>query len=267
MGTESHSNNTPTITTAEAKAQQLKGWDLYETSSIIYLDAYHRQWAAVSLCHNALDAFKSTILLSLRDDLAVHRENLKSWIDNGALHAGLEMPTHPSNTLFEQFEKWETLRIACGFELILKARLIAAGVILHELDSNNSEYRALAKRQRDQPVFINELLAIKGYMFNGTINFLPGLTKRSISFSTMMNKKQYFALYGLSTDILDRIEYFRELRNMVHLPFEYPRIRYIVPHEETTIDWLVPFVNNYVIAWANTLVDQNRFSFPRLDPI
>ena len=51
----------------------------------------------------------------------------------------------------------------------------------------------------------DELFRISGYMYNGTINILPGITKKSLSFSTILDNEKYRQSVGLATDTLEVI--------------------------------------------------------------
>ena len=106
---------------------------------------------------------------------------------------------------FGRFRNYEYLKIGCGFELSLKANLLKRGIVIHEIDRTDTRYTKFAKDQKERPIMCDELFRISGYMYNGTINILPGITKKSLSFSTILDNEKYRQSVGLATDTLEVI--------------------------------------------------------------
>ena len=110
------------------------------------------------------------------------------------------------------------MKIGCGFELSLKSQLLSAGYIIHEIDRSLPKYEELAKKQKNSPIKIDELMSISGYMFNGKHNIIPGITQKSVQFSSILDKHGYRKAYLLDSRTLDIISDYKDLRNSIHLP-------------------------------------------------
>lgn len=252
------------VPTADAKAQGLQGSDTYRRSAYLYLDDLHRNWGAVGLVSEAVRAFGDTIAITNREALAQHRDRIQEWIAKGALAAGLDMPWDEAWHDAMEYSHYEHLKLACGFELCLKARLLASGILVHVIDAVDTRYKSLAREQYSRPISVAEVLAIQPYQFDGTINFLPGITPRSLKFSWITDEKAYRAATGLSDQALDIIKDYRELRNVIHLPGESPDTPAIRAFGKPMIEFLLPFLNGDMIDWANTAIDSHGLNFRRI---
>lgn len=252
------------IPTGDAKAQKLPGSDVFRRSAILYLDDHHRHWGAVSLNMEAVRAFSDTIEISEREALAQHRAEVQEWIDKGALAAGLDMPWSPSAHDAMEYVNYEHLKLASGFELHLKARLLAAGYLIHCMDKNDSRYAQLARKQHNRPVTHSEAKAIQDYQFDGQQNFLPGLLASSLKFSWMTNKSAYRRAIGLTDATMNIIEDYRELRNQIHLPGEFTDTPAIRAFGKPMVEFLLPFLNTEIIDWSNGIIDGYGLRFRKI---
>ncbi len=252
------------IPTAEAQERGLSGSDTFRMSHVVYLNAQHRDWGAVRLNIEALKAFTDTIEVSERAALAAHRTEVRAFIEKGGLAAGLAYPWSTAALDALEYINYEHLKIASGFELHLKARLLARDVVLHVLDAGAGPYRALAEAQRDRPIRTAEVLAVAGFHFDGKVNYLPGLTPSSLKLSWLTGKPAYRAALDLDDTALDVIEDYRELRNQIHLPGEIVETPALQALGRPAVDYLVPFINKEIVAWSNQLIASRAFTFRRL---
>ncbi|HEY4218004.1 MAG TPA: hypothetical protein VGM67_12755 [Gemmatimonadaceae bacterium] len=252
------------ISTEDAKAQGLPGSDVYRRSAFLYLDDLHRHWGAVSLNTEAVRAFTDTIEISERQALAQHRAELRAWIANGALAAGLDMPWSRSDHDRMEYVNYEHLKLASGFELHLKARLLAAGYLVHCLDRNDSRYTQLSREQRERPVVHSEAKAVEGHQFDGKQNFLPGLTASSLKFSWITKKSAYRQVLGLSDETLNIIDDYRQLRNQIHLPGEFSDTPAIRAFGKPIIEFLLPFLNTEIVDWSNGVIEKYGLLFRKI---
>ena len=249
------------ISTADAKVQGLPGSDVYRPSHILYLDGHHRDWGAVRLNVEALKAFSDTIEISERVALAAHRTEIREWIAKGALAAGLPMPwSAPWHDTME-YVNYEHLKMASGFELHFKARLLARGFIVHCLDRKLPAYKSLAREQEKRPVTAEEVRAVQEFHFDGSANYLPGLTTSSLKFSWLTDKPRYRSALGLSDIDLDIVKDFRELRNQIHLPGDLPVTPALSSLKAPIVSFLLPFINTEIVAWSNQVISARGFTF------
>lgn len=252
------------IPTAEAKKLGLPGSDVYRHSAFIYFDDHHRHWAAIRLNIEAVKAFSDTIVIAQRKTLAAHQVELASWMAKGALAAGLAPPWNEAWHDEMEYMNYEHLKLACGFELHLKARLISRGFVVHRIAQDESAFKALAKRQEKAPVLISDLLAVRGFEFDGKNNFLPGIEEVSLKFSWLTDRPGYRLASGLSDTELDVIRDYRTLRNQIHLPGDLPHTPALHALGQPRIEFLLPFINREIVEWSNKVSSDRGMRFRRL---
>ena len=252
------------VTTADARLRGLPGSDTYRASHIAYLNDHHRDWSAVRLNIEAMKAFTDTIQVSERDALADHRREVQEFLSRGGLEADLPFPWSPSAHDLMEYINYEHLKVASGFELHLKARLLARGFVLHILDNKIGQYKALADEQRNRPIQTQELLGVAGFHFDGKHNYLPGLTDFSLKFSWLTDRPLYRAVFGLEDRELDVIKDYRELRNQIHLPGDVIETPALHALGKPAIEFLLPFINREIVGWSNQLISAHGFNFRRL---
>lgn len=252
------------ITTNEAKTLALNGSDSYRTTHLVYLDERHRDFAVVRLNLEALKAFFDTIAVRHRHQLAAERVADKLFLGAGGMTAGLELPPATATWATLEYMNYEHLKIASGFELNLKARLLAAGHVLHEIDLSSPLYKTLAKEQRERPILITELLNLSEFHFDGSQNYLPGLKSSSLKFSLLTEVTKYRAALSLPAQQIDIIDDYRNLRNEIHFPGDALSAPNIDAYPAPMADFLIDFINNNIVQQSNDLSEKWGFNFKKL---
>lgn len=231
----------------------------------MYRDPLNRDALALRLNHEAMKAFSDTVAVSRRHELAAEYAEFKTYqAEDGFATGGFVLGA----AMIAQMEymNYEHLKIASGFELHLKARLIASDFLVHKIDSRHQDYKTLAKEQKDRPINKTELFAIRGYHFDGHLNYLPGLTEKSLDFSQLTTKKNYKAILNLPDEDIHIIEYFRCLRNQIHLPgepMEVPNVQF----PGTVFEFIIGFFNTRIIAFSNALLSRCTLRHPPYAPL
>lgn len=248
MNAPSHTTALP-ITREEAARLKVSGWDVFQKSHLMYMDGINRLAGVAELNFEAFKAFSDTILISKSDEIIKEAQQSHEFMASGKNLGIDEYPWPNTQMYFGRFRNYEFLKIGCGFELSLKANLLSRGIVIHELDRTDVRYSKLAKEQKNRPVLISELLSISGYMHNGSINMLPGISKKSLKFSTILDKSAYKTLTGLDSASLEVIGDYRDLRNMIHLPgdpAETLRLQHMSWQEK--IDFIRKYINDCIVA-------------------
>ncbi len=240
--------------TADARQQKLRNSDTFRFSHLLYLDDLHRDYGVVHLNTEARKAFLDTITVSQRQKLADERKAVSDWYAAGGDSSGVVLPCPETMQAQGDSINYENLKIASGFELHLKARLLARGFVLHQLGAKNPAYRTLAAAQRQRPIARTEVLTISSYMFDGTHNYLPILSESSLKFSTLVTVPAYQAALSLPTGMVDVIDDYRVLRNQIHLPGDLIRARHIDRVGDAIGDLLAAFVNDEIVRVVNDLI-------------
>jgi len=255
----------PHLTMEEAKRQNLPGSDTFRFSHILYHDERNRDASVVDLNTEALKAFSDTLLISQRNELAFEAAAMEAYLKRGGLLSGDPCPPIGAATQrYMHYFNYENFKIASGFELHLKARLIARDFVIHEIH-RKEPYKSLAKKQLDQPITKQELFEIQSYLFNGRQNYLPGLTDFSLKFSWLTEKDAYNCELDLPFDKIDIIDEYRRLRNEIHLPgdvIDTPNIR-----EHSAPDFITEFVNSEIVDWSNRLIEKRNLCRQKLAKI
>ena len=237
------------ITREEAAKSKVSGWDVFKKSHLMYMDGVNRHAGVAELNYEAFKAFSDTILIAKSDQIIRESQQQQDFIASGKSLGVDDYPWPNTQIEFGRFQNYEYLKIGCGFELSLKAILLKLGVVIHEIDRNEPRYSRLAKVQKDRPVMIDELFRVSGYMHNGSINILPGITRKSLQFSTMLDINNYKQSIGLDIVTLEVISEYRDLRNMIHLPgdlIESVRLRHMSWLEK--IKFIRKYIDEYIVA-------------------
>lgn len=253
------------ITTAEAIKQGLPGSDVYKYSHLIYKNDLNRNFGVYRLNLESIRAFADTIMISQRNVLKSEREIQKAWFDQGGFTSKVSFPFGSANKAYMDYINYENWKIATGFELHLKARLLARNYVLQEIDTKNSTYKSLANHQKIRPILKDEIISINPYYFNGKQNYLPGLTDKSLKFSIFTEQGAYRTASGLPDLELSIIDDYRNLRNQIHFPgdcIESPSLQVL----GTSIsEFLIQFINKEIIEWSNQINIQNDFKSRHID--
>ena len=253
------------LSTEEAKSKQLPGSDVFRHSHLFYLSDSHRDWGAVALNREAYKAFSDTILVRHAAELKVEREAAKEWLKQGGFSSNLPLPWSAAGLSQLEYMNYEYLKLGCGFELHLKARLLSRDYLVHDVDDTDGRYGTLARAQKQRPVEKAELLDIDGFRFNGRENYLPGLKPTSIKFSLLTDKNEYITALGLPVETIAVIRDYRNLRNQIHLPgdvIETPGLQKL--QGKPISEFLLDFVNREIVSWSNQIIVNRKFTFPLL---
>lgn len=201
-----------------AREQNLPGSDVYLNSHTMYMKGINRAHGAAMLNYESYKAFEDLFLIKYCNEI----ENETIWHNDfqaSGKMIGIDECKWPMYQMrFTEIQNIEYLKIGCGLELCLKAKLVSLGVVIHVIDPKDTNYGQLAKRQKNAPVHADEVMAISDYMYNGSMNILPGISEKSLQFSTLIDKRDYCDLYDLDKAELETIRNYRDLRNGIHLP-------------------------------------------------
>lgn len=258
----------PDMTTQEAQRRFLPGFDVYRNSHLLYHDDLNRDFGVVHLNLEAFKAFSDTVTITQRHTLASDQKAIDIWVAQGGFEAKLPFPWWGDSTRARmEYRNYEHLKIASGFELHLKARLLARDYLLHEIDPKTHGYKALAKEQKRRPINKRELLAVQSYHFNGQQNYLPGLKDTSLKFSLLTDELAYRSALGLSNTQLEVINDYRVLRNSIHLPGDPVSSPNIQSLGSGVLSFLTTFINDEIIEWSNMLIALHKMPHKPLENI
>lgn len=252
------------IPTSEARSQGLQGSDSFTHSAIIYLDDFHRRLSAFRLVQEAVNAFGDSLAFSRSRDLNEQVEFFREYMKAGGLLSDLEYRHNQSWDKYIRFRHLEYLKLAAGFELALKAMLLRQGYLVHIIDKKSAVHKHLASAQKTGPISVEALLEIAPYQFDGSRNFLPGILPQSIKFSWLTLRREYRATFPFSETEMDIVDDYRKLRNMIHLPGDWPDLSDNIESRQATSEKVVKMVNDQVIDWANSLLNGTHFERLRI---
>jgi hypothetical protein len=234
------------ITEEEARKQNLPGSDVFIRTQLAYKTELNRDALVIHLNREAYKAFIDTITIGQYPLLRQETEERKR-------DSQLFPPT-----IFRRLEylDLENFKIAAGFELHLKACLVAKNIVVH-VKANIPAFVDLRRKQRREPVYKDELLIIEGFYYTGQLNILRGLTTQSLTFDTILNTPAYRQHLGKSQEFLEIVEDYRNLRNQIHLPGDPVEAPHINRYEgDSFIRLLVQFINEEIVAYNNKLIDK-----------
>jgi hypothetical protein len=234
------------ITEEEARKQNLPGSDVFLRTQLAYKTELNRDALIVYLNREAYKAFVDTITIGQYPQL---KEETERTIRNLRLHPP---------TVFRRIEYMdlENFKIAAGFELHLKACLLSNDIVIHVI-ANTPPFVDLRRKQRKEPAYKDELLAIEGFYYNGQLNILRGLTSQSLNFDTILNTSTYRHKLGKPQDFLDIVEDYRNLRNQIHLPGDFVEAPHINTYAgDSLMRMLVQFINEEIVDYNNKLIDK-----------
>jgi hypothetical protein len=253
--------------TEEAQARQLPGSDVFRATHLLYHDALNRDAGVVRLNVEALKAFSDTLTLSRRQELTEERKATKNWLNAGGLASGVSFPWGQITPRWMEYLNYEHLKIASGFELHFKARLLGMDFVVYEVDRDDPLYRGLAAEQKRRPVQKGEVFAVSGYFFDGNWNYLPGLKDGSIKFSLITRNPNYRAVLGLPDATIDAIDDFRVLRNQIHFPGDIADAPHLAALSQPADAFITGFINSEIVPWSNALIARHGLNFQTLNPV
>lgn len=234
------------ITEEEARKRNLPGSDVFLRTQLAYKDELNRDALIVHLNREAYKAFIDTITISQYPLIQKERE---------ALLSGVKM--FPP-TIYRQMEymNFEVFKIATGFELHLKACLLANDIVIHCINNDPPSFKVLRKKQREEPIYKQDLFTIEGFCYNGELNILRGLTSQSLSFDQIL-KLTYLPKLGKSEEFLNIVEDYRNLRNQIHMPGDPIETQHLSKYTgDSLIKLLVNFINKDIVEWNDKLVEK-----------
>ena len=230
---------------------------------MLYFDGFHRDHGAIALSRQALTVFCDTILFGRRNELLREDQVLREWEAAGNTLATSLCPPSPWGLARLERYVYENMKIASGFELHLKARLIEAGFVVHVIQESDP-WKVLQKQQRLRPIRVSEMTSLCPYISTQTERYLPGVMQQSLNFSRITTKPAYIAALGLPAPTVEIIDEYRELRNQIHLPGDIQQSPKIQAHGRP-LDFLLEFANTNIVDWANGLLTRHpRMAWPPL---
>lgn len=218
----------------------MPGSDVFSSQmELLYKNEINRDAFIVSLNREAYKAFTDTIMIGQYPALQFGTESVNMWRHRR-----------------REYRYLEDFKIAVGFELHLKACLVANDIVVH-LIANTPSLKALRKRQREEPVYTHELLTIEGFYYNGNHNVLLNRTQQSLSFDQILNIPAYRSRLGKPQDLLDVIDDYRNLRNQIHFPGDVTTSPHLSKYTDNSmIKLLVSFINSEIVEYNNKLIDK-----------
>ena len=236
------------LTEEEARQQNLPGSDVFLRTQLAYKTELNRDALIVHLNREAYKAFIDTIAIGQYPQL---RQEAEMLIKDVRFLARAQATVRRGEYL-----DLDNFKIAAGFELHLKACLLANGIIIHVI-ANTPAFANLRRKQRGEPVYKDELLAVEGFFFTGQLNILRGLTAQSLTFDTILNTPAYRQQLGKSQEFLDVVEDYRNLRNQIHLPGDFVEAPHINTYQgDSLMRLLIQFINEEIVANNNKLIDR-----------
>jgi hypothetical protein len=238
------------IRTDEAARLKVNGWDVFLSEHIAYVSSANQDWMAGQLCSQGLLFARDTAMLSLREQRKLEAERWRQYLNQGGL---LGRDPHPDSSVgLHQLQHWrlDCFKLGTALELALKARLLRSGHVLHLIASSQQQ---LATKQRTRPVLISEFRSVASSYHDGTRNFFPDLTDRTLSFETMLKKEAYLQALSLPEEHKQFFDELRRLRNLVHLPLvgEQVATPLLSSLGEDFLPFLLGCLNVYLVAPHN----------------
>lgn len=243
------------MTEEQARKQGLPGSDVFIRSQLAYKDNINNASFVAYLNGEALLAFKNTYALVYNETIKAEDEALTQWLHQCT--TGL-MPQTPYSFSRMQYINLENLLIGSAFELHFKAKLISKGYIV-QIIKKAGNFKTLHKDQLKKPIHKNELFAVESYMYDSDrqTNILNGLCASSVKFKTML-KPAYAVMLDISPNICQLADYYRQLRNQIHMPGDAISTRPPTAYENTSfVDDLKLYINEHIVDYTNSLIEQN----------
>lgn len=112
----------------------------------------------------------------------------------------------------------DAVRICICFENFMKAKLLADGFIIHELDQNAEELKELARKQRKEPISLRNIEEVCGgwQRTPDGSGCLKGVRRQTLKLSCML-KPDYQKQIRLPLDVARSVDKFAAKRNELHL--------------------------------------------------
>jgi hypothetical protein len=241
----------------EARKLDLPGSDVFLRTQLAYKNEINKEALITFFNREAYQAFTDAIFIGQYPDLQKEMDQRKrDW-------------TIFAPTIFRlmEYRYLDNLKIAAGFELHLKACLVSENIVIHNI-KNQPPFKDLCKRQREEPIYKDELLAIEGFYYNGERNILRGLTPKSLGFEQILSPN-YCTQLGKPQDLLDIIDDYRNLRNQIHMPGDIVETPHLSKYSgDSLMKILVTFINEEIVGYNNAIVAKGELhSSYNLEPL
>lgn len=244
------------MSTAEASAQGLSGYNTFRASHLIYHDEINRDGGVVRLCYEAFKAFTDTIMVNQRHAMLQEDLDTKHWLAEGGFSTGRRLDT-PVTWKWLNSLNLEHLKIASGLEITLKSILVEKGYIVQKI-VNSQRYGHLAEKQKEEPISVSEVLLVDNYRYDGKVSYLPGLTDKSLTFYIIVNKPKYREVLGLADLDIDLIDEFRRLKNEIHFPNDAIETPIRAAHPVPISEFVISFINDWIVHRSNLIRGQRE---------
>jgi hypothetical protein len=135
-----------------------------------------------------------------------------------ALHTNGNQPEYQKEVLEFGLEGViDAVRICICFENYMKAKLLAEGFLVHELDKDVTGIKDLAKAQRERPVSLKEAVHLSGGWSKSPdgLDYLVGVRKQTLKMSWMLGKA-YQEKIDLPASVLKYLDGVNKQRNELH---------------------------------------------------
>jgi len=230
----------------------------------MYHGDLNRDAGVVSLNIEALKAFNDTITIARYQEMVAESAKITEFCSSGGLESGRSFPFGRAHLDFMEYYNYENLKIACAFELHLKARLLKRDFVVHEIDGS-AGFKDLEVEQRKRPIHRQRLLTRTEYHFDGSLNYLPGLKESSLKFSLIVEEPEYTEALELSATLLHLVQEYRKLRNMIHLPGDLPSTPFLASLQRPVAEILIEFMQVDLVDESEMLIAKHDLNPTQLN--
>jgi hypothetical protein len=254
------------ITETEARQQNLPGSDVFTNRQSAYKNDINRDAFVVSINNEAYKMFLLYPLIGHYPTLISDQLKMKTAIANGAGPSAIQEMSQINMDRLENMNL-EFFYIATGFELSFKACLLQNNYVIHNFENKGNFKELYNKQQKKEPVHKSELLEAGGYFYDPIKKkiFLKGITAKSLDFKLICTKPTYTSTLGVTDDILNIAEDYRNRRNQIHLPggdlVDAPNLKRI---GKKVMPAMIEFINTNIVDNTNKLRKKHGFGFGEL---
>jgi len=214
---------------------------------LCYFHPQNAKGESMNLLRFGVSQFKETYLYQNQDKLKTLCDNLTS------------SPPKTEDIKGFAFNRLiDCIKIHICFENFIKGVFLANRFIVHEIDKNI--FPELHKKQKNEPVKLEEILAISHWVENSKIQSenpelrkqIKGINKKTLG-TNILTKKRYTDTIEKNEEIINTIFPYLQYRNNLHY---YSKI--VFPLSKSSYEDLqktIAFVNNHIIRIHNMLID------------
>ena len=217
-----------------------------------YCNEKNRKWVAWELSRSSYKTFYSSKLIRKLDELIKVYSALK-----------------PNNTksvsrLFKVLDQIETpliddVKISISFENYLKSELLLRGFVIHIIDRKalGEKFKTYANKQGKHPITISAIKKAEGVFRKRKINFFHSLKKKTINYSTLLNKPNYKDRIKLPPELCRILNNIRARRNSLHYLINYSSV--YNSKVLTDYQYLKSIIDNRLVNQYNRLLKNLDF--------